>query len=190
MAKTPKRIYKAKETPTKADAKPTAATKHKPENAQEAINEAHAAKQPKHRKSADDGAAALRRVPQHPVKPNAFGSAPEPTSVPTGVQGEQVVYITDDIAADGTPLIQPKATPQDIAKPSFNGETSADMPADHVVTETEQAATDEPVIVSTEDGAVLERMKQPGKTVVVEPKVEDLHEGGVVPAGDPDKNRV
>lgn len=112
------------------------------------------------------------------------------SSVPTGVQGEQVVYITDDIAADGTPLIQPKATPQDIAKPSFNGETSADMPADHVVTETEQAATDEPVIVSTEDGAVLERMKQPGKTVVVEPKVEDLHEGGVVPAGDPDKNRV
>jgi hypothetical protein len=44
--------------------------------------------------------------PRHPFVPNAFGSAPHSASMPAGPMGEKVVYVTDDIEADGTPLIE------------------------------------------------------------------------------------
>jgi hypothetical protein len=63
--------------------------------------------------------------PKHPFAPNAFGSAPHSEGMPAGPQGDKIVYVTDDIEADGTPLIEGAA--ESVAEPDYalNGYSSA-----------------------------------------------------------------
>lgn len=59
-------------------------------------------------------------VPVHPVRPDRSGSAPHTETMPAGPMDEDVVYVTDDIAPDGTPLIQPDFVE---ARPEIDGES-------------------------------------------------------------------
>jgi hypothetical protein len=59
--------------------------------------------------------------PKHPFVPNAFGSAPHSEGMPAGPQGDKVIYVTDDIEADGTPLIKGVAEGVAEPEPALNG---------------------------------------------------------------------
>lgn len=56
--------------------------------------------------------------PMHPFVPGPAGSAPHSPTMPAGPMGEKVVYVTDDITADGTPLIQ--GQPEGVAEPDYD----------------------------------------------------------------------
>jgi hypothetical protein len=43
--------------------------------------------------------------PAHPVEPNPRGSSPHSPGTPAGPMDEDIIYVTDDIAPDGTPNV-------------------------------------------------------------------------------------
>jgi hypothetical protein len=57
--------------------------------------------------------------PMHPVEPNPIGSSPHSPGTPAGPMGEDVIYVTDDIKADGTPNVSPGFVEP---TPEFDGE--------------------------------------------------------------------
>jgi hypothetical protein len=61
--------------------------------------------------------------PAHPEKPGPRGSAPRSPGTPDGPQGEDVIYVTDDIAEDGTPLVSPGFVEP---TPEWDGEANRD----------------------------------------------------------------
>lgn len=104
----------------------------------------------------------------HPFVPDARGSAPHPATVPAGPMDSDVRYETDDIAPDGTPLIQ--GQPQGFVEPSphLDGESDREYPADgrrwqHSPAEQAGEMGDDglvPVVNShSEEGARLDELK-------------------------------
>jgi hypothetical protein len=61
--------------------------------------------------------------PAHPEKPGPRGSAPRSPATPDGPQGEDVIYVTDDIAEDGTPNVSPGFVEP---TPEWDGEANRD----------------------------------------------------------------
>jgi hypothetical protein len=61
--------------------------------------------------------------PAHPKKPGPRGSAPRSPGTPTGPDGEDVIYVTDDIAEDGTPNVSQGFVE---GKPEWDGESDRD----------------------------------------------------------------
>lgn len=130
--------------------------------------------------------------PMHPEEPNAIGSTPRSAGTPEGPQGEDVIYVTDDIEADGTPKIS-KGFVQ--GQPDYDGESDrsyADInvggrrwrhsPAEQVGAADENGEL-EPVINShSEEGARLDEIKL-GRPVVYVPNDNTLDPV----AGNPDR---
>jgi hypothetical protein len=61
--------------------------------------------------------------PAHPEKPGPRGSAPRSEGTPDGPQGEDVIYVTDDIEPDGTPKVSQGFVEQ---TPEWDGESDRD----------------------------------------------------------------
>jgi hypothetical protein len=62
--------------------------------------------------------------PAHPKKPGPRGSAPRSEGTPDGPQGEDVIYVTDDIEPDGTPKVSQGFVEQ---TPEWDGESDRDL---------------------------------------------------------------
>lgn len=114
--------------------------------------------------------------PTHPFVPNALGSAPHSAEMPAGPQGEKVIYVTDDIEADGTPLIE--GAPETVAEPDYalNGYTNSrytDIAPDwqHSPADAEVDKSEPKLNRHSEEGAGVERMKLQ-RDVVFAPKDE------------------
>lgn len=121
-------------------------------------------------------------VGKHPFVPNAFGSAPHSAEMPAGPQGEKVIYLTDDITEDGTPLIE--GAPESVAEPDYalNGYTNSrytDVDANwqHSPADAEVDKSEPKLNRHSEEGAGVERMKLQ-RDVIFVPKDEGTSPGG------------
>ena len=121
-------------------------------------------------------------VGKHPFVPNAFASAPHSADMPAGPMGEHVVYVTDDIEPDGTPLIE--GAPESVAEPAYelNGYTNArvtDIAPDweNHPADADQDKSEPKLNRHSEEGAGVERMKLQ-RDVVFVPKDEAQGTGG------------
>lgn len=106
--------------------------------------------------------------PAHPRVPDPTGSAPHPNTVPAGPMDEDIRYETDDIEADGSPLIDREAQSFVEPSPEIDGEsdrlyTDVDPAWQHSPAEQVGEAGDdglEPVINQhSEEGARLDELK-------------------------------
>ena len=121
-------------------------------------------------------------IGKHPFVPNAFASAPHSADMPAGPMGEHIVYVTDDIEADGTPLIE--GNPEGVAQPfpEIQGYTNASYKDIDENWENHPADADadksEPKINRhSPEGAGVEQMKLQ-RDVVFVPKDEAEGAGG------------
>jgi hypothetical protein len=121
-------------------------------------------------------------VGKHPFVPNALASAPHSATMPAGPMGEHVVYVTDDITEDGTPLIE--GAPEGIAQPdhSLNGYTNVlltdiDPNWQHHPADADQDKSEPLLNRHSPEGAGVEQMKLQ-RDVVFVPKDESQGSGG------------
>jgi hypothetical protein len=120
--------------------------------------------------------------PKHPFVPNAFGSAPHSEGMPAGPQGDKVVYVTDDIEADGTPLIEGAA--EAVAEPDYalNGYTNSrytDIAPDwqHNPADADADKSQPKLNRHSEEGAGVEQMKLQRDVVFVPKDTSDAPAG-------------
>lgn len=123
--------------------------------------------------------------PKHPFVPNALGSAPHSAEMPAGLMGEKVVYVTDDIEADGTPLIE--GAPEAVAEPDYalSGYTNTrytdiDPAWQHHPADADADKSEPKLNRHSPEGAGVEQMKLQ-RDVVFVPKSAD--EGPAGPGG-------
>jgi hypothetical protein len=120
--------------------------------------------------------------PKHPFVPNAFGSAPHSATMPAGLMGEKVIYVTDDLIEDGTPLIE--GAPEGVAEPShaLNGYTNTlltdiDPNWQHHPADADADKSQPKLNRHSVEGAGVEQMKLQ-RDVVFVPKDEAQGSGG------------
>lgn len=120
--------------------------------------------------------------PKHPFVPNALGSAPHSATMPAGPMGEHIVYVTDDIEADGTPLIEGAAEGVHESDYALNGYTNTrttdiDPNWQHHPADADADKSEPKINRHSVEGAGVEQMKLQ-RDVVFVPKDEAQGAGG------------
>jgi len=103
----------------------------------------------------------------HPPVPSVAGSAPHAETLPAGPMDDVVVYVTDDIAPDGTPLIRGEAQPFVEPSPQINGEDDKEYPNANNQLPFNPDETPVKINQHSEEGARLDELKTGVRTVFV-----------------------